>query len=93
MNCHTQYFIWEKYAYFCGIFIKIILYTQNVQPKVHLDVVIREGSKVWIFTYRNEEEDKSPIAPYPPLCFRLNSRPPPGHLYYFSYGLNMNHDR
>ena len=41
MNCHTQYFIWEKYAYFCDILIKIKLYTQNVQPKIHFDVVIR----------------------------------------------------
>ena len=33
MNCHTHYFIWKKYAYFCDILIKIKLYTQNVQPK------------------------------------------------------------
>ena len=42
MNCCTQYFIWEKYAYFCDILIEIKLYAQNVQPKIHLDVVIRE---------------------------------------------------
>ena len=41
--CHTQYFILEKYAYFCDILIKTKLYAQNVQPKFHLDVVIREG--------------------------------------------------
>ena len=45
MNCHTHYFIWEKYAYFCDILIKIKFYAQNVQPKIHLDVMIREGDK------------------------------------------------
>ena len=43
MNGHTQYFILEKYEYFCDILIKIKLYTQNIQPKIHLDVVIRVG--------------------------------------------------
>ena len=33
MNCCTQYFISEKYAYFCDILIKIKLHSQNVQPK------------------------------------------------------------
>ena len=33
MNCRTQYFIWEKYAYFCGILIIFKLYVQNVKPK------------------------------------------------------------
>ena len=41
INCHTQYFIWEKYTYFHAILIKIKLYAQNVQPKIHLDIVIR----------------------------------------------------
>ena len=49
MNCCTQYFIWEKYAYFCDILIKIKLYAQNVQPKNPFDVVIREGDNCnWI---------------------------------------------
>ena len=28
-----NYFIWEKYVYFCDILIKIKLFAQNVQPK------------------------------------------------------------
>ena len=43
MNCCTQYFIWKNYAYLFNILIKIKLYAQNVQPKIHLDVAIREG--------------------------------------------------
>ncbi len=30
---------------------------------------------------------------FPAQCFRLNSRAPPQHVYYFAYGLNMNYDR
>ena len=44
VNCHTQYFIEEKYLYFCDILIK--LYAQTVQQKFQLDVVIREGANV-----------------------------------------------
>ena len=34
VNCHTQYFIQEKYVYFYDILIIIKLYTQNVHPKI-----------------------------------------------------------
>ncbi|XP_041370233.1 uncharacterized protein LOC121384077 [Gigantopelta aegis] len=34
-----------------------------------------------------------PSAPFPPLCFSVNARPPPGCLYYFSYGTDMNINR
>ena len=44
MNCHPQYFIWERYEYFCDVLKKIKLYAQNVQPKIHLNVVIWEGA-------------------------------------------------
>ncbi|KAK6167265.1 hypothetical protein SNE40_021338 [Patella caerulea] len=39
---------------------------------------------------RIEDEDE---APFPPLCFSINARPPPGYVYYFSYGTDMNKDR
>ncbi|XP_064616189.1 uncharacterized protein LOC135480309 [Liolophura sinensis] len=32
-------------------------------------------------------------AQHPPLCFRINARPPTGQLYYFAYGTEMNSDR
>ena len=41
---------------------------------------------------RMEETNPLPES-FPPACFRLNARPPAGHLYYFSYGLNMNPNR
>ncbi|XP_046547907.1 LOW QUALITY PROTEIN: uncharacterized protein LOC124257808 [Haliotis rubra] len=34
-----------------------------------------------------------PSAPFPPLCFSINARPPQGYLYYFAYGADMNNDR
>ncbi|XP_067661023.1 uncharacterized protein [Haliotis asinina] len=34
-----------------------------------------------------------PSAPFPPLCFSINARPPQGYLYYFAYGSDMNNDR
>ncbi|XP_050417602.1 uncharacterized protein LOC126831043 [Patella vulgata] len=37
-----------------------------------------------------EDEDE---APFPPLCFSINARPPPGYVYYFTYGTDMNKDR
>ncbi|XP_033099157.1 uncharacterized protein LOC117102836 [Anneissia japonica] len=42
---------------------------------------------------RSQVDDKSPIAPLPPVCFRINARPPPDHVYYFAYGENMNQNR
>ncbi|KAK3088094.1 hypothetical protein FSP39_014597 [Pinctada imbricata] len=29
-------------------------------------------------------------APFAPLCFTINARPPPGYIYFFAYGPNMN---
>ncbi|XP_077987040.1 uncharacterized protein LOC144441359 [Glandiceps talaboti] len=34
-----------------------------------------------------------PVAPFPPLSFRINARPPDGQLYYFAYGAEMNPNR
>ena len=34
-----------------------------------------------------------PIAPVPPLCFKVNARAPHGHVYYFAYGTDMNPNR
>ena len=36
---------------------------------------------------------KKPIAPFPPLCFIINAKPPDGQLYYFAYGPEMNPNR
>lgn len=36
---------------------------------------------------------KKPIAPFPPLCFNINAKPPDGQLYYFAYGAEMNPNR
>lgn len=38
---------------------------------------------------KSKTED-APLAPFPPLCFKINARPPPGKLYYFAYGPTMN---
>jgi hypothetical protein len=43
--------------------------------------------------FRPEPEGAAPIAPYPPLCFKINARPPQGYLYYFAYGTDMNAER
>ncbi|XP_060555277.1 uncharacterized protein LOC132716115 isoform X2 [Ruditapes philippinarum] len=32
-------------------------------------------------------------APFPPVCFKINARPPKGYLYYFAYGPDMNPNR
>jgi hypothetical protein len=51
------------------------------------------AQKVILKEKNPKEEGPEPIAPYPPLCFRINAKPPPGCLYYFAYGLDMNPDR
>ncbi|KAL9988441.1 hypothetical protein ACROYT_G002886 [Oculina patagonica] len=33
------------------------------------------------------------VAPFPPLCFNINAKPPEGQLYYFAYGPEMNPNR
>ncbi|XP_055897681.1 uncharacterized protein LOC106078009 isoform X1 [Biomphalaria glabrata] len=38
-------------------------------------------------------EDMSTLSQVPPLCFRLNAKPPSGHLFYFAYDQNMSMDR
>ncbi|KAK7496999.1 hypothetical protein BaRGS_00011735 [Batillaria attramentaria] len=35
----------------------------------------------------------APVAPFPPLCFAVNARPPPGSLFFFTYATYMNPDR
>ena len=45
MNCHPQYFIWEKYAYLCGILMKLNCMPKIYDQKFHLHVVIRERDK------------------------------------------------
>ncbi|KAI0239021.1 hypothetical protein LSAT2_010223 [Lamellibrachia satsuma] len=42
---------------------------------------------------RSQPSLQDPIAKYPPVCFRVNARPPDHHLYYFAYGMDMNPDR
>ncbi|XP_013386410.1 uncharacterized protein LOC106155919 isoform X2 [Lingula anatina] len=42
---------------------------------------------------KNLEDDHTPVAPYPPICFRINAKPPEGHMYYFAYGTDMNPNR
>ncbi|XP_033642970.1 uncharacterized protein LOC117303038 [Asterias rubens] len=43
---------------------------------------------------RNPKESGQPASLLPaPLCFRINARPPPGYLYYFAYGADMNQNR
>ncbi|XP_071948392.1 uncharacterized protein [Antedon mediterranea] len=42
---------------------------------------------------RSKVEEAPLVAPIPPVSFRINARPPPGHVYYFSYGENMNKNR
>ncbi|CAH1785850.1 unnamed protein product [Owenia fusiformis] len=40
-----------------------------------------------------QDPEPGPIAPYPPLCFKINARPPPNYIYYFAYGSDMNPHR
>ncbi|XP_045188276.2 uncharacterized protein LOC123546141 isoform X3 [Mercenaria mercenaria] len=41
-----------------------------------------------------KNSDSSGIqAPFPPVCFKINARPPKGYLYYFAYGPDMNPNR
>uniref|UniRef100_K1Q2W1 Uncharacterized protein n=1 Tax=Magallana gigas TaxID=29159 RepID=K1Q2W1_MAGGI len=35
----------------------------------------------------------SQSAPFAPLCFNVNARPPDGYIYYFAYGADMNPSR
>lgn len=35
----------------------------------------------------------SQSAPFAPLCFTVNARPPDGYIYYFAYGADMNPSR
>ena len=56
MNCCTQYFIWEKYACFCDILIKLKLHAEMYSQKLHLDVAIQEGD--YIFQYHIMNNDK-----------------------------------
>lgn len=37
--------------------------------------------------------DPSQSAPFAPLCFTVNARPPDGYIYYFAYGADMNPSR
>ncbi|XP_076436344.1 uncharacterized protein LOC143275904 [Babylonia areolata] len=36
---------------------------------------------------------EGPTAPFPPLCFTVNGRPPPGFAFFFAYATYMNADR
>ncbi|KAJ8321201.1 hypothetical protein KUTeg_001243 [Tegillarca granosa] len=36
------------------------------------------------------QKNNGPIAPFAPVCFKINARPPTGYMYYFAYGTDMN---
>ncbi|XP_070582003.1 titin homolog isoform X2 [Ptychodera flava] len=41
----------------------------------------------------NKTDISFPLAPFPPLSFRINAVPPVGKVYYFAYGADMNPNR
>ncbi|XP_061164129.1 uncharacterized protein LOC133173191 isoform X2 [Saccostrea echinata] len=40
-----------------------------------------------------KKENPQQGAPFAPLCFTVNARPPEGYIYYFAYGADMNPSR
>ncbi|XP_064649845.1 uncharacterized protein LOC135501590 [Lineus longissimus] len=66
--------------------------TANQQTEENAKLEVVANTKT-ILKPRSEPEDSTPVAPYPPLCFKINARPPQGYLYYFAYGTDMNAER
>ncbi|XP_060065807.1 uncharacterized protein LOC132546127 [Ylistrum balloti] len=42
---------------------------------------------------KKKQPRSGPIAPFAPVCFEINARPPKGYLYYFAYGTEMSLSR
>ena len=75
--------IWENFSYTCTL-------NKNLKKKMK-EYVINA-----VFTICRQEKlalDSSMRAPFPPVCFTINAKPPAGYLYYFAYGPNMNPNR
>jgi hypothetical protein len=49
--------------------------------------------KYWIFYRSAKNPENTALSPHPPLCFKVNARPPRGYMYYFAYGMDMNPER
>ena len=45
------------------------------------------------FFRKKKIQRTEPLAPFAPVCFEINAKPPAGFLYYFAYGTDMNIDR
>ncbi|XP_030833399.1 uncharacterized protein LOC586284, partial [Strongylocentrotus purpuratus] len=63
--------------------------SENVSKSANLEIVASTKPR----HAKNKTDDTPLLAPFPPLCFKINARPPPGKLYYFSYGATMNPTR
>ncbi|XP_041480806.1 uncharacterized protein LOC121428316 [Lytechinus variegatus] len=63
--------------------------TENESKSANLEVVASSKPR----HAKTKTDDAPVLAPFPPLCFKINARPPPGKLYYFSYGPTMNPNR
>ncbi|XP_021358965.1 uncharacterized protein LOC110454007 isoform X2 [Mizuhopecten yessoensis] len=64
---------------------------EPVPPKEDLEIVAE------VKTLNKQKKKKAPrsgpIAPFAPVCFEINARPPKGYLYYFAYGTEMSISR
>ena len=44
-------------------------------------------------TTRHSAGTEEPIASVPPACFRITALAPEGHVFYFTYDADLNHNR
>ena len=72
------------------------MHTKKCALNKNLEKKIKEYVINAVFTICRQEKlafDSSMRAPFPPVCFTINAKPPAGYLYYFAYGPNMNPNR
>ncbi|KAK7094900.1 serine-rich adhesin for platelets-like isoform X2 [Littorina saxatilis] len=67
--------------------------TSGREENPNLTVVASSPPKISARAKVEPQREKEPAAPFPPLCFAVNARPPPGYLFYFAYSTYMNPDR
>ncbi|XP_033763631.1 uncharacterized protein LOC117344863 isoform X3 [Pecten maximus] len=64
---------------------------EPVPPKEDLKIVAEV--KTLNKQKKKKQARSGPIAPFAPVCFEVNARPPKGYLYYFAYGTEMSLSR
>ncbi|KAL4218620.1 hypothetical protein ACF0H5_021210 [Mactra antiquata] len=73
----------------------IMLHERRKREEREVDVTNLQVVATMKSLSKNKKQGSSTSqkAPFPPLCFTINARPPPGYLYYFAYGPDMNPNR